>query len=517
MKNNNYFSIVTPKGEGGIGIIHIFGKDVLKIINRIFTQHTDERTLPSVCWAKKPLTPRPRSGGPYPYTGSRQRDRINSVPIISGRKLYLGYIYDPDGHRGEKIDEVIIHFQPARLTGCQVGQATETLTGLDTIEINAHGGIISCQRIATLLKRLSVKERSQKQLINIAYDKGQIDIYQKEALEHLLFARTPLVSAVLLDQYKGALSKAMKSAKNYQGLLDSAKYGIAMTHPKRIVIIGRPNVGKSTLFNALLGKERALTHHIPGTTRDFIEESVSIHGFPFILVDTAGLYSISPGRDVDRIEKQGISYSRKEISRADIILFVVDPVRSNPPECFRGDAVASGRRTSNGVDPVRSNPPECFRGDAVVSGRRTSNGVDSDRHLHLARQDSIAEILSGKATIIIARNKTDIEPSTIKQQVRWAPARQGEARPRPLRRRPEGRASPKAGSGSEARRRRHCKKGIIKVSALKRTGLEELRKAIIKGCGLDKFVYTPHKPIVFTPRQLAFLRKRGTRISPLSL
>jgi tRNA modification GTPase len=273
MKQDNFFSIVTPKGEGGIGVIELFGKDALKIIGKIF----------------KPF-------------------RIKNK--IKPNRIYLGNIYDDN----QLIDEVIIHFVPA----------DKSLTKLDTIEINAHGGIMSCRMISNLLKKLGVKEIFQDEVINLAYKRGVLDIIQKEALENLLKARTPLAAGILVDQYRGVLSLALKSRRNLSKLLKSSLYGLSITHPKRILILGEPNVGKSTLFNAIVGKERAITHHLAGTTRDTIEESISINGFPFILVDTAGLRKIKPESNNTVIEKMGIFYAKREISKADLILIVID-------------------------------------------------------------------------------------------------------------------------------------------------------------------------------------------------
>ncbi|MBI5779037.1 MAG: GTP-binding protein [Planctomycetes bacterium] len=381
--NINYFSITTPQGTGGIGIIELFGRDALEITGKIF---------------------RP----------AKHKGRIKP------NRIYLGNIYStpspsplPQGERvkGEIIDEVIIHFTPAK----------NSLTKLDTVEINAHGGIMPCRLIGYLLKRFGAKELSRPKLINLAHKQGRLDKIQAEALEYLLQAQTPLAAAVLLDQYNGALSKAIKSAKNHKELRESAGFGLALTQSRRILILGRPNVGKSTLFNALLGQDRAITHHLPGTTRDTIEDVFAIDGFPFVLVDTAGLRKSTR----DAIEKIGIAYARAEIPKADVIVLVVEKDEIIPPPRHQ--------------DTKKKKP-------WFLNIFKLPNTI--------------------RAPIIVAINKIDLHPK-IKNLTSKIPN--------------------------------------VNISALKRTGIDQLRKEIIRALGLDGFRHKPGQPMVFTKRQVALI------------
>lgn len=404
-----YFSITTPKGEGGIGVIELFGRparaaaggDTLKIINRIF--HTIK--------SNKPITLRPN-------------------------RIYLGNIVPPGAQSG--IDEVIVHFIPAR----------ESLTKLDTIEINAHGGIMSCRLIGNLLKTLGVKEITNDEVINLAFGststRGSLQLIQKEALTHLIHAPTELAARILLDQYNGALAKALKSGKPLPELLESAKYGISLTHPKRILILGPPNAGKSTLFNSIIGRERAVTHHLPGTTRDTVEESIAINGFPFVIVDTAGLRKVRSKDANARIEQMGISYAQKELVKADVILYVLDATK-RVPDHF-------GLRIADCGIPhgVYREERRALRIPHLAGGH-----INTSRHC-------------GKQ-IIVVLNKSD-KSSRINKA--------------------------------------HIDLPSITVSALKKTGIDELKNEILRVCGLDRFKHTPGEPIIFTLRQYEWVKER---------
>ena len=418
-----YFSITTPQGTGGIGIIELFGKDALEITGKIFRRATKNPPLP-------PFVPTNPDGfsGREPGTG-KGGNKGEFINKIKPDRIYLGSIYDGT----QLIDEVIIHFTPAR----------DSLTGLDTVEINAHGGIMPCRLIGHLLRKFGAKELSQPEVINLARKQGKMDKIQAEALEYLLQAQTPLATSVLLDQYNGALSKALKSRKNYPKLKASARYGIALTQPKRILILGRPNVGKSTLFNALLGQDRAITHHLPGTTRDTIEDSFTIDGFPFVLVDTAGLRKSTN----DAIEKIGMAYARKEIPKADVILLVVEKEKTISPQRHKG----TKKKTYLFTD--------------IFELRNKT-----------------------QAPVIIVANKAD----TLKIQDARCPSAPLSEGVRMTLRSPSDRVN-------------RIQDNIIPISALKRIGLERLRKEILKASGLDNFRYKPSHALIFTKKQMALI------------
>lgn len=269
----HYVSSVTPAGEGGISIIHLIGEKAPQIILKSFR------------------TRRPRT-------------------ILKPHRIYLGNFYN----QNKIIDEVIVHFIPSK----------ESISGINTVEINSHGGVFLARKIVETLVKQGARYITPSELLRLAVKNKRLDRVRKEALESLLKAPTALVARVLLDQYNGALSRVMKELpkKKHRAekLIASARLGLALNYPKRIIIAGRPNTGKSTLFNTLVGKERVIVHPDPGTTRDTIEEMISIDDIPFILVDTAG-WRVGAS---DVVERLGIRKTQKAIKTADIIIGVID-------------------------------------------------------------------------------------------------------------------------------------------------------------------------------------------------
>jgi tRNA modification GTPase len=275
----SYILPVTPPGEGGIGVIHLISPKATDIILGYF------------------------------------KPKNNSINKIKSNRLYFGYFQD----RGKIIDEVIINYIPKR----------ESFSGIDTIEINSHGGIMPAKSIIEVLIKEKAKRISESQLIELALKNKQLTQIQKEALLQLMDSTTLLSARVFLDQYNGCLKKSLikhkNSKRNLAELLKSSNLGFALTNPKRILITGRPNTGKSTLFNLLVGKERAIVHHTPGTTRDLVDESIAIKEIPFKLMDSAGWRIIKGVRSPqEMVESLGIKKLKQELRKTDIVICLVD-------------------------------------------------------------------------------------------------------------------------------------------------------------------------------------------------
>jgi tRNA modification GTPase len=307
--------VATPPGAGGIGIVKISGPQAPAILRDLF-QPAGRRVAR---W-----TPQPR-------------------------RLTWGRIYDP--RTGLVVDEVLAVLMPA----------PHSYTCQDVAEIQSHGGVVAVQHILKLVLAAGARPAAPGEMTLRAFLNGRIDLAQAEAVLDIVTARTDAALRVAVDQLAGHLSRRVRpvraglvnvlayleatidfvedeippqdvaaalihSAAELAGLLATADRGMIYRQGVRAAIVGRPNVGKSSLLNALLRGERAIVTSIPGTTRDTLEETVNLQGVPLVLVDTAG---IRLGAE-DEVEQIGIERSRAALQRADLALLVVDG--SRPPE-----------------------------------------------------------------------------------------------------------------------------------------------------------------------------------------
>jgi tRNA modification GTPase len=294
MKKETIASIATPIGEGGIGVIQVSGPDSLEIVNAVFK-------------------------------GKKLKDLRNA----ESKRLYYGDIHSS----GSAVDEVIVN----------VLREQDSFTGEDLVEVNCHGGILAVKKILECVVSAGAKEVHWEELSTRPLSNNKIDLIQEEALLKIPGAKTKLGVKVLLDQYNGALSsfiqetvRQIEECDNNKDLLcdinnrlreivATAAFGCAITSPQKLIITGKPNAGKSTLINALLKEDRLITHEEPGTTRDAVDEMISIDNIPFTIIDTAGI------RETDHeVEKLGVLESKKQLREADKIIIVFD--NSKPAE-----------------------------------------------------------------------------------------------------------------------------------------------------------------------------------------
>ena len=313
MEEDTIAAIATAVGKAGIGIVRISGPDAFSIAQSLF---------------------RP-TGSPLSETDDR--------------KLRHGHIVDA----GNSIDEVLISFM----------RRPHTYTAEDVVEINAHGGAVSVRRILALVLQKGARLAERGEFTRRAFLNGRIDLAQAEAVRDVIDAQTTRAHEQAIKQLDGKLSKEINEIKNsvlrllaemefginfmedaqeelpqkpmetaartilasMDVLLTSAKRGRLLREGIATVIIGSPNVGKSSLLNALLRESRAIVTDIPGTTRDSIEESYDLDGILLRLIDTAGIRETE-----DRVEAIGVERSRAWMREADLILMVLDTAR--PPQ-----------------------------------------------------------------------------------------------------------------------------------------------------------------------------------------
>ena len=310
MYDDTIAAVATAMGEGGIGIVRISGENALEILNKVF------------CSVKK--------------------------SPVENRKLSYGFV--EDNFTGERIDEVMAVYM----------KAPHSYTAEDVVEIQCHGSIVSLRKILALVLKNGARLAEPGEFTKRAFLNGRLDLSQAEAVIDLVRAKSDKTFDVALSQLEGSFSKKIKEIRSdlvdilvnitvnidypdedievityenlisglgnvkakVDSLLATADTGRILREGLNIAIIGKPNVGKSSLMNALLRETRAIVTEIPGTTRDTIEEALTIRNIPVKLTDTAGIRHTD-----DVIEKIGIEKSKESFNKADLVIFMVDNSR----------------------------------------------------------------------------------------------------------------------------------------------------------------------------------------------
>lgn len=311
--NETIAAIATPSGEGGIAIIRISGSRSLEIADKIFS-------------------------GP--------------VHQFKSHTAHFGLIRN---EKGERVDEVLL----------LVMLGKRSFTGEDTVEIHCHGGSLIARRVLETVLATGIRSALPGEFSFKAYINGKIDLAQAEAIQELISAKNEMALNAASEQLQGSLSTKIQSfqkrlttiAAILEAWVDFPEEGLefatiedtcssleiicedieklaASFHDGRIIhdgisicLIGSPNVGKSSLMNALLDKDRAIVSPIPGTTRDVVEDHLRLNGFNIKLIDTAGIR-----KSTDVIEQEGMRRSKEAMNKADLILLVLDASREMDQE-----------------------------------------------------------------------------------------------------------------------------------------------------------------------------------------
>lgn len=391
-------AISTPKGEGGIGIIRISGDKSFEILDKIFKPKNPNKDL-----------------GFYQFN--------------------YGFIYD-----GEKvIDESMV----VRM------KAPKTYTCEDVVEINCHGGQFVTQKVLELVLKNGARHAEQGEFTKRAFMNGRIDLSQAEAVMDLIQGKTEKSISLSLDQLRGDLRDKINSFK--KALLDiTAHVNVVLDYPEegiddplpvelrdnleavyeeatrliesydkgkkikegiKTVIVGKPNVGKSTLLNSLLREERAIVTHVAGTTRDVIEEVINIKGIPLVLVDTAGIRQTD-----DIVENIGVEKSKEFIEKADLVLLVLDASRELEDEDREVINQINENHKKvivllNKIDLERKIDLDEYNFENIVeiSAQKNVGIEDMEEKIYLFIVDEKVEDSSEKLIITNVRHKTALE------------------------------------------------------------------------------------------------------------
>ncbi|MDP8258297.1 MAG: tRNA uridine-5-carboxymethylaminomethyl(34) synthesis GTPase MnmE [Candidatus Aadella gelida] len=307
-------AISTPLGEGGIAIVRISGRDALDVADKVFRNQTGK-----------------------------------DASSMKSHTVQYGSVTDEE--RKEIIDEVIL----------TVMRSPRSYTGEDVVEINCHGGNSTVKRVLGICLEAGARLAEPGEFTKRAFLNGRIDLSQAEAVIDIIRSETEVSRKVAFNQLNGVFSERIKSirsatldalslielsidfsdedvdfatrndivsrtekvTRDIEELLKTADRGIVLREGASVVICGRPNVGKSSLMNALLKDDRVIVTPVAGTTRDTIEESINLNGVKVRLADTAGIIDTK-----DRVELEGIKRAREKLEQSDIAVFVVDASRS---------------------------------------------------------------------------------------------------------------------------------------------------------------------------------------------
>ena len=312
MQTDTIAAIATAVSDSGIGIIRISGSDALLVADKVYRSPKNQKKLSQA----------------------------------ASHTIHYGYIYDED----ELTDEVMV----------AVMRSPHSYTTEDTVEINCHGGILVMNRILETVLHHGARLAQPGEFTKRAFLNGRIDLSKAEAVMDLIHSKNEFAMKASVNQLKGSVSAKVRSlredilyeiafiesalddpehislegypdklmaktrglSQELKKLIDSADNGKMLKDGIRTVILGKPNAGKSSLLNVLVGEDKAIVTSVAGTTRDVLEESIKLHGIGLNMIDTAGI------RDTeDEVEKIGVEKARKYANQADLVIYVVDSSR----------------------------------------------------------------------------------------------------------------------------------------------------------------------------------------------
>lgn len=381
--NDTIAAISTALGEGAIGIVRISGKDAIELAKKVFIS-------------------------------KKKADWVN----VDSHRVFYGSFNDPVNR--EKIDEVLM----------TVMKAPRTFTREDVVEFNCHGGIVPMRRILETLLNQGARLAEPGEFTRRAFLNGRLDLVQAESIIDIIRAKTEKGLEIAVSQLDGSLSARVSGIQDdlagvmaglevnidfpeedvdgptineliklinkivleIKELIKGAERGRVYREGVSTIIVGKPNVGKSSLLNALLRENRAIVTEIPGTTRDVIEEVLNIKGIPLRLMDTAGLRATD-----DIVEKIGVARTRELLKETDLVLAVFDAVtgmQSEDLEILKQIREKKGLMIINKIDlkpgqELRNKLSE-FNGNKEIIDVSVTEGIGIEQ-----LEESIEEVVVG--------------------------------------------------------------------------------------------------------------------------
>lgn len=410
-------AIATPLGEGGLGVLRLSGAGAIDVGEKVF----------------------------------RSKIKLSDA---SSHSVVYGRVASGD----EMVDECL----------ATVFRAPRSYTGEDVVEFSCHGGPALLRRVLALCLAAGARPAWPGEFTRRAFINGKMDLAQAEAVAHLISAQSETLRRLSLDQLEGRLSRHLQPlrervlallaraeahldfvddevpalpgdvfiaeladlSQSLEKILGTAPQGRLWREGLRVALVGKPNVGKSSLFNSLLRAERAIVTDAPGTTRDTLEERLLIDEVPVVLTDTAGLREAA-----DPVEAQGMARTRRAADQAQVVLWVVDASQPLSEEDKAAAQSLDGRPAVvalNKMDLLKSAPPRAVipgRWPTILTSAVTGQGLDELRRALVGRVEgfqSVAREAAPAPTVIDARHEDLLRQALSALQAARASVEKGE-------------------------------------------------------------------------------------------